>query len=153
MKKPDVSDWHRIAEGFQRNWQFPNCLGAVDGKHVRIRAPPNSGSMYHNYKDTFSIVLLAVADADYKCVVVDVGAYGKQSDGGILKHSQFGQMLDAGTLPIPGPQQLPGTTCTAPCVFLGDEAFQLRPNFLRPFPGEGLDRDKRIFNFRSSRAR
>ncbi|XP_064478047.1 uncharacterized protein LOC135391646 [Ornithodoros turicata] len=85
MKKPGTADWEKITESFQRNWQFPNCLGAVDGKHVRIRAPPNSGSMYHNYKDTFSIVLLAVADGDYNFVVVDVGAYGKQSDGGILR--------------------------------------------------------------------
>ncbi|XP_064465661.1 uncharacterized protein LOC135377272 [Ornithodoros turicata] len=103
MKKPGTADWQKITESFQRNWQFPNCLGAVDGKHVRIRAPPNSGSMYHHYKDNFSIVLLAVADGDYKFVVVDVGAYGKQSDGGILRQSQFGQKLDAGTLQLPGP--------------------------------------------------
>ena len=34
----------------------------MDGKHVLIRPPPNSGSYYYNYKHSFGIVLLAVVD-------------------------------------------------------------------------------------------
>lgn len=29
-------DWLEIAEGFNKRWNFPNCIGAVDGKHIRI---------------------------------------------------------------------------------------------------------------------
>ena len=44
---PSTEDeWKRISHQFWMTWQFPNCLGAVDGKHVRIQAPNNSGSMY-----------------------------------------------------------------------------------------------------------
>ncbi|XP_037574321.1 uncharacterized protein LOC119456563 [Dermacentor silvarum] len=50
MPKPDVAAWLRTAEGFGRTWQFPNCIGAVDGKHVHIKRPKNSGTMYFNYK-------------------------------------------------------------------------------------------------------
>lgn len=50
MKVPTQADWIEIASGFAMRWQFPNCLGAVDGKHVAITAPPNSGSLYFNYK-------------------------------------------------------------------------------------------------------
>lgn len=98
-------------------------------------------------------MLLAVVDSDYKFVVVDVGAYGKQSDGGVLQNSRFGKRLDEGRLQLPRDLPLPGTSLPAPCVFVGDEAFQLRTGFLRPYPGRLLDDCKRIFNYRLSRAR
>ncbi|XP_054931621.1 uncharacterized protein [Dermacentor andersoni] len=50
MKAPSTSEWAQIADGFAAQWQFPNFLGAADGKHVAIVAPQNSGSMYYNYK-------------------------------------------------------------------------------------------------------
>nr|XP_037280909.1 protein ANTAGONIST OF LIKE HETEROCHROMATIN PROTEIN 1-like [Rhipicephalus microplus] len=51
MKVPTKADWAKIAGDFTRRWQFPNCLGAVDGKHVAITCPPKSGSAFFNYKE------------------------------------------------------------------------------------------------------
>ncbi|XP_017462938.1 PREDICTED: uncharacterized protein LOC108356334 isoform X1 [Rhagoletis zephyria] len=39
-----------VANGYKEKWNFPNCVRAIDGKHVAIRAPPKSGSIFFNYK-------------------------------------------------------------------------------------------------------
>ena len=58
LKVPSSNEeWRIIAEKFERRWQFPNCIGAIDGKHIVMQPPGNSGSYYYNYKHTNSIVL------------------------------------------------------------------------------------------------
>lgn len=155
MPKPSEESWTAIEEDFRRIWNFPNCIGAIDGKHIAIRAPHKSGSQYFNYKKFFSTVLLAVVDAKYKFVVVDCGAYGRNSDGGILFNSTFGQKLQNQTLHIPPNKCLPGTDVSLPHVFVADEAFPLSKNIMRPYPGNQLigNRDKKVFNRRLSRSR
>jgi hypothetical protein len=81
----------KAADDFMHKWQMPNCLGALDGKHISIFAPQKSGSLYHNYKGNYSLVLMALVDANYKYLIIDVGAYGSNSDGGIFANCQFGK--------------------------------------------------------------
>jgi hypothetical protein len=47
------AEWKVIAKEFNDKWNFPNCLGAVDGKHVSIKKTPHTGSYYYNYKFFF----------------------------------------------------------------------------------------------------
>jgi len=75
---PTMQDWLDIAEGFYSKTQFPNCVGAVDGKHIRIECPPKSGTLYYNYKNFFSIILMAICNANYCFTIIDVGSYGKR---------------------------------------------------------------------------
>ena len=65
-----------------KKWNFPKCFGCVDGKHMRIRNP--AGSMFHNYKQNFLIVLQCLADANCKFIAIDVCASGRQNDGEIF---------------------------------------------------------------------
>lgn len=67
---------------FGRKWNFPNVMGCLDGKHIRVRCPDKTGSMYYNYKDFFSIVLLALVGPNYEFIAVDIGSYGREGDAG-----------------------------------------------------------------------
>ncbi|KAK7919088.1 hypothetical protein WMY93_010372 [Mugilogobius chulae] len=155
MAVPTAEDWRAIALEFEERWNFPLCCGAVDGKHVQLIAPPNSGSRFYNYQGDFSIVLMAVIDARYQFRVIDVGGYGRTSDGGIFAHSPFGHALHTGTLQLPPDQHLPGAHHFGPQphVFVADEAFPLLPHLMRPFSRRPLSLEERVFNYRLSRAR
>ncbi|KAJ8929726.1 hypothetical protein NQ314_017562 [Rhamnusium bicolor] len=71
--------------------------------------------LYYNYKKSFSIVLMALVDANYRIIIADVGAYGKNSDGGIFSNSVMGQALLNGKLSIPSNKTLPGANIALPC--------------------------------------
>ena len=69
-----------IADEFMRDWDFPNCIGALDGKHVAIECPGYNGWEFYNYKGFDSIVLMTMCNAKYCFTLVDVGNYGKEND-------------------------------------------------------------------------
>ncbi|CAH1969512.1 unnamed protein product [Acanthoscelides obtectus] len=153
LPTPTVENWKDIADGFTRNAQFPHCIGAVDGKHVRIMKFPGSGSMNLNYKHFFSIVLMAIADSNYRFIYVDIGAFGKDCDSSVFKETVFWKLLQQNALNIPHPSPLISTGDNLPFVLVGDEAFALSQNLLRPYGGHSLNINKRIFNYRLCRAR
>lgn len=154
MPEPNPDQWTEIANKFYLKTNFPNCVGAVDGKHIRCIKPINSGSMFYNYKKYFSIVLMAVVDAEYSFISIDVGAYNKEGDSTIFKNCPFGKKLYSEQLNLPAPVVLPNTdSFPQPFVVIGDEAFGLHKNLLRPYPGRGLTQKRKIFNYRLSRAR
>lgn len=153
LMAPTEENWLEIADGFYRRWNFPFCLGALDGKHIRIKKPWNSGSKYFNYKGYFSIVLLAVVDGNGNYVIVDVGSCGGNSDGGIFARSTFGKRLANHTLHVPQEGVLPGTNISVSYMFVADDAFPLKDNLMKPFSQKGLTYEKEIFNYRLSRAR
>lgn len=152
MPSPKKEDWIKIAKDFNEIWIFSNCIGAIDGKHISIICLPGAGSEYYNYKGYHSIVLQAVVDAHVKFVIID--DYGRSSDSEIFKESLFGKKLINNKFNLPTPKQIDqNINEDFPFVFVGDEAYPLLPNLMRPFPRIQLTNEKRIYNYRLSRAR
>ena len=149
----DAGDWLEISEQFRLRWNVPHAIGALDGKHVAIRKPRGSGSLYYNYKGFFSVVLLALVDADYKFIWADVGGLGHQSDAQIYNNSELKLEMETGYLDIPGPAPLPHDNQNVPYFILGDDAFALATNMMKPYSLRGLQHSHRIYNYRISRAR
>lgn len=77
MPPRKASDWKTIANNFNLKANFPNCIGAIDGKHIRMIRPCDSGSLYFNYKKYFSINILAVCKSNYEYIYVNVGSLEK----------------------------------------------------------------------------
>lgn len=143
-------EWQVVAQKFGELWQFENCIGAIDGKHVRIDPPLKSGSLYYCYKDFFSIVLMAVVDAYLRFIYVDVGTNGRISDSGVWNKCSLKARLENNSLHIPGPSSLRSTKEMFPFILVGDEGFALSKKLLIPYPGPQCSgrKDRRIFNYR-----
>ena len=77
LKFPNAEEFLEISKQFQKKTHFANVIACADGKHVRIRSPPHSGTYFYNYKKFFSIVLMALVDAHCRFIWVNIGDFGK----------------------------------------------------------------------------
>lgn len=102
----------------------------------------------------FSIVLLALVDAQYRFMFVNVGSQGRISDGGVFAHSTLKTMLENDSLNLPAARPLPGRILPTPYVFLTDDAFPLNKDIMKSYPGlHNKGSKERVFNYRLSHAR
>jgi hypothetical protein len=145
-------EWREVAQQFGARWNFHHALGAIDGKHIAIRALKNSGSLYYNYKKFFSIVMLELVDADYKFLWVDIGANGSALDAQVFNSCELKEAIDSGEINLPDPVPLPHDK-EMPYFIVGGDAFALRTWMMKPYSKRSLTSEKRIFNYRLSRSR
>lgn len=148
-------EWLEIAKAFEESWNMPHVIGAIDGKHIRMQCPKFSGTQYYNYKGFFSLVLMAVCDANYCFTMFDVGQFGSNNDSGVLASSSMGVAFENGSLKVPDCAEINEDTGKVPYYLVGDEIFPLKTWLMRPYPGTALvnDEEKKIYNYRQSRAR
>ena len=151
-KQPTTcEEWEEIAKDMLVKWNFPNCIGSLDGKHIAIECPGYSGSQYYNYKGFYSIILMAMCDANYCFTIVDIGSYGKDSDALIFNNSKVGQAFLSYEMNLPAPSNHAGHLL--PYVIISDEIFGLNTWLMKPDSGRNLTNESAIFNYRLSRCR
>nr|CAI5850709.1 unnamed protein product [Callosobruchus analis] len=124
MPVPTEATFRQISDDFMQTWNFPHCIGAIGGKkHIKIKAP---------------LGINGVCDANYKLIMIDIGGYGKQSDGGTFQNSDMYKLMHQKKLDIPDTDSLPDTDLT---------------NLLKPYSRNHLTLENLNFNQRLSRAR
>ena len=78
-----------------------------------MECPPcHRGSLYHNYKGFFSVILMALVDAEYRFRWVDIGIEGSCPDVQIFNISELKNKIEDGSIDIPEtePIELGGLT-------------------------------------------
>ena len=131
--------WLAIADKYHSIWNMPNCIGSLDGKHIYIQACRDAGSMFYNYKQTHSIVLMALCDAERNFTYIDVGCNGRASDGSVLNNCSLINILEnPSSVNIPKPRSLPERHIPLPFFIVGYDAFPLKDNLMKPYPRRGL---------------
>ena len=146
------SEWKALADEFAEHWNFPNCIGAIDGKHIVMKRPINSGLYYFNYKGTFSVVLLALVNADYKFIFIGVGCNGRISNDRVFRNSPLSKALSENTLGIPNTRYLDLGREFPDVIIAGDE-FPLKNHIMKPYVLYNLTIHRRIFNYHLGRGR
>ncbi|XP_070380725.1 uncharacterized protein [Dermacentor albipictus] len=147
LAQPRKDEWEAIRKNFDSKWNFPNAVGCIDGKHFAITCPDGSGSEFYNYKGFYSLIMLALADANYRFILVDIGAQGRMSGGSFCSKSAIRTSFEN------NPLHLPSGHNGLPLRIVGEAAFPLRPYLMRPYPGRQLSETRKVFNYRLSRAR
>ena len=134
---PDV--WKELKREFMFRWNVPHALGALDGKHVALKKPKNTGALYHNYKGFFSIVMLVLLDGQYKFRWVDAGTVGSCSDAQIFNASQLKRRIEDGRIGFPITQG----GRDVPYFILAYNAFALKTWLMKPYGRRMLTRGER----------
>ena len=118
--------WQKIAHQFKENWNMPNVIGAIDGKHTRTECPKLPGTQYYSYKGFHRIVLLAICDTDYCFTLFDLGQFGSNNDSGVLANSELGQLLEQNRLNLPVETNLIKNDFTTSYFLLAGEIVPLK---------------------------
>ena len=156
LKTPNTEEeWLSLARAFETRWNFPNGIGATDGKRIILQQPFNAGSHYFDYKSNNSVIMLEIIGPNYEFLWADVGTNGRAPDGGIWQRSIMKECLASETyqLCLPPAKPLPGRVKPTPYVLTGDDAFPLTNYLMKPYPRTQLINEQRVFNYRLSRMR
>ena len=130
---PSGEDLLNVIQGYDEEWGFPMCGGAIDGTHIPILAPNESHADYVNRKGYHSIIMQAVVDHNHLYRDVVIGWPGSVHDVRVLSNSKIFEKGNNNTLfPQNVVEEISGQKMNP--VIIGDAAYPLLPWLMKPYP-------------------
>ncbi|KYN21843.1 PREDICTED: putative nuclease HARBI1 [Trachymyrmex cornetzi] len=113
-------------ERFQRSCGFPNIIGAIDGTHIKIRAPTEDSNSYVNRKGFHSINLQLICDSRDLFTHCYAGQAGSVHDARVFRNSSVAGFLESPEQYFPNDSHL-----------IGDAAYAIHLHLMVPFRNNG----------------
>ena len=159
IKWPTHEEFKTIAREFELRWNYPMAVGAIDGSHIRIKVPRDEKTSYYDYKQDYSMTLLAICDANYVFYSCFCGMSGRNHDSKVFKTSNaYVALSQQQSLPVTE-RVINGTAI--PFHVLGDSAFAEATWLITTFKYRSAStataeqqqqqQDQTTFNYRHSR--
>ena len=121
-----------VIQGYNEEWRFSMCGGAIDGIHIPILAPNESHADYVNRKGYHSIIMQAVVDHNHPYRDVVIGWPGSVHDARVLSNSKIFEKGNNNTfLTECGGRNIRAENNP---VIIGDAAYPLLPWLMKPYP-------------------
>lgn len=129
--------------------KLPNILGAIDGTHVKVRAPRNDPEDYYSRYHQHDVVAQAVVDGTRRFMDIAAGYAGRMHDARILRCSSINEVLQYG---FDGPAVTVNDIEILPYL-IGDSAYPISNTLLKPYSDKTTDPKEKKFNKEFSKAR
>ena len=140
MKKyislPSRVETMKIIASFEKLYGVPQVVGAVDGCHIRIKAPHKNSEDYVNRKEYHSIILQGLVDSKYLFRDIFVGWTGQSHDSRVFKNSPLYKECLARTFLSTNLSKIIDNIEIGPLI-LGDSAYPLKNWLLKPYSDRG----------------
>jgi hypothetical protein len=120
-------NYEELEKKFRSQAGFPGVVGALDGTHIRIRAPQVQRD-YNSRKMVHTMVLMAVCDNNLNFTMISTGFPGSMHDNRAFEMTSVGKEL--GNIPN-------SYFDSTKYHLLGDSAFAIRLNLMVPFRDTG----------------
>lgn len=112
------NETRRAIQEFENISTFPQVVGALlDGTHIKITAPRENPNDYYNRKKFHSMILQAVADANYKFIHVSTGYAGSMHDVRALRISSLIDAIDNAEILVSPVKRTPNRDEIKPLLF------------------------------------
>ncbi|XP_067637509.1 uncharacterized protein [Eurosta solidaginis] len=141
----------KLVQGFEAVG-FPQCMGAVDGCHIEVHPRSEDATDYYNYKGSYSTILLALVDARYRFIYINVGSQGRCNDSQIFESSTLKTHLEK--CPYLDEMRTPVSGVDVPIFIIGDSAFRFSKMLMKPYAFQvSQNEDEKNFNYFLSKVR